>query len=360
MNTQQIAAMAKNDPTIINLAVGEMDFETAPAILLEVAKIALSDEESARRYAPIYGLKGLRELAATDFKRDGLRAHLENTIIGPGAKPLLAAALFAITKPGDEVLIPKPYYPSYLTACKVLGLKPRIIDGLPTVNDLKKAKVLILNYPCNPTGLIWDFGKLYLDKNIWVIADEAYREIVFDRQHQWTSIGAVHKKTITIRSLSKGHNMAGWRVGYLTAYKWVIKKVVEYLGAVVGCACSISQKAAIAALKNGVALLPEQIDELCDRKNLIVNFFRSKGIPTTDPIGGLYAWIDVSQFGLSSCEMVVHLLKNAKVAVSPGIDYGYDSHIRICFSAVSTEKIKDALKKIENVLSGGLKNGNKN
>lgn len=356
MNTQEIAAMAKNDPSVTNLAVGEMDFGTAPIVLLEAAKIALNDEESARRYAPIYGFKELRELAAIDFKRDGLRVHLENTIIGPGAKPLLAAALFAIAKPGDEVLIPKPYYPSYMTACMVLGLKPKIIDGLPTANDLKKAKVLLLNYPCNPTGLIWDFEKLRLNKDIWVIADEAYREIIFDRQHQWVSIGATHKKTITIRSLSKGHNMAGWRIGYLTAYKWVVKKAVDYLGAVVGCACSISQKAAIAALKNGVTLSREQIDDLRQRRDLVVDFFRQLDIPCTDPAGGLYVFANISQFGLSSHEMTMFLLENAKVAVSPGIDYGYDTHIRICFSAVSAERLNDALKKIEHTLKE-IKNG---
>ena len=353
MNTQQIAALAKADSAVINLAVGELDFPTPPPTL-EAAERALSEEET-RRYAPIYGFRELRELAALDFQRDGLSATSENVLIGPGAKPLLAAALSSIARPGDTVLIPKPYYPPYLTACRALGLKTKIISGLPTANDLKNGQVLILNYPNNPTGEIWDLKGIDLPKNFWVIADEAYREIIFDRQHQWTSIGAGHKKTITIRSLSKGHNMAGWRVGYLTTpYKSVIKRVVEYLGAVVGCACSVSQKAAIAALKNGATLSSEQIDDLRLRKDLIVNFFREseRGVPTTDPAGGLYLWVDISQFGLSSCEMTMFLLKTAKVAVSPGRDYGDDSCVRICFSAVPTAQIKDALKKIESALGG--------
>jgi len=327
-----------------------MDFETAP-IILEAAKGTL-DEEQTRRYAPIYGFKDLRGLAAQDFQEDGLKATPENTIIGPGAKPLLSATLFATIKPGDEVLIIKPYYPSYLTACKVLGLKPKIIDRLPTASDLEKTKALILNYPSNPTGLIWDFEKLHLNKDMWVIADEAYRKIVFNRQHQWTSIGTVHRKTVTIRSLSKGHNLAGWRIGYLIApHKLVMKRVAEYLGAVVGCACSISQKAAISALKNGASLSQGQIDDLRQRKNLVVDFFQEQGIPCANPAGGLYVWIDISQFGLSSCEMTILLLEKAKIAVSPGRDYGDDSYIRICFSAVSTEQLKDALKKTEGVLT---------
>jgi len=350
MNTQEIAALAKANPAVINLAVGEIDFAT-PSPILEAAEKALPEEQT-RRYAPIYGFKELRELAAQDFQKDGIKAVSENTIIGPGAKPLLAAALFALTRPGDRVLIPKPFYPSYLTACKTLGLKTKIIDGLPTVSDLKKAKVLILNYPSNPTGLIWSFRGFELPENLWVIADEAYREIVFDRQHQWASIGVGHKKTITLRSLSKGHNIAGWRVGYLTTpYKSIIKRVVEYLGAVVGCTCSVSQKAAIAALKSGATLSPEQIDDLRKRKDLVVNFFRAKGISTTDPAGGLYVWVDILQFGLSSYEMVKFLLENAEVAVSPGKDYGCDSHIRICFSAVSNARLEKALENIGKALS---------
>lgn len=351
MNTQQIAAMAKSDPAVINLAVGEIDFAT-PSPILEAVEKALTEEQT-RRYAPIYGFRELRELATQDFQRDGLRTTPENTVVGPGAKPLLAAALFAICRPGDKVLIPKPYYPSYLTACRVLGLKPKIINGLSTVDDFKKAKALVLNHPNNPTGMIWNFKRLHLPvpENVWVVADEAYREIVFDRQHQWTSIGAVHKKTITIRSLSKGHNMAGWRVGYLTTpHKSVLRRVGKYLGSVVGCTCSISQKAAIAALKNGVELSSGQIDNLRQRKDFVVNFFREQGIPVTDPAGGLYVWIDITQFGLSSCEMANYLLKTAKVAVSPGKDYGDDSHIRICFSAVSNDILREAIENIATAL----------
>ena len=223
---QEFFQRARAIKDVISLAVGEMNY-CSPQSVKEAGKSAI--EHDFTRYTSVSGTLSLRELAAADFQKDGINsANSDNTIISSGAKPLIAAALWALCDPGDEILIPGPYYPPFWDLVLNYGGKPVLVDtgqdGFVLKRDnierflSEKTKGIILNSPNNPTGVVWDWDGLRgLSDDIWFLVDEAYHRIVYDENYvSFASFPEISERTITIRSCSKTYAMTGWRIGYLT------------------------------------------------------------------------------------------------------------------------------------------------
>lgn len=342
---------------VINLAVGDLNFPS-PEKVKEEGKKAI--DENFTHYTPSSGIERLKEVAVLDFRKSGIfSASLENTLIGPGSKSLIFLTLFTLLKKAKEVLIPGPFYPSYWQIVKELGGKPILIDTSRTNFELefnllekffdKKPKILIFNSPHNPTGKIWELNE-DLGENIWIIADEAYHQIVFRRKN-FKSIASsyLRDKVITIRSLSKTFAMTGWRIGYLTAPLEIVKEIKRVQEFFIGCPSSISQKGALALL--GKDPDKKMLKELKRRREILLNWLKEREIEFPYPEGAFYLFPSLPQkVGLASKEFAEILLKEKKIALTPGIAFGpYDNYVRISFGPVCSSKLKEALEKIDDL-----------
>lgn len=343
---------------IINLAIGDLNF-CCPKEAAEAKKCAV--DEGKTHYTSVAGVEKLRKLSAEDFRKSGLSsATAENTIIGAGAKPLLSAAIRAllIGSLKKEVIIPAPYYSPYKKMVLNAGGGIGFIDTSKnafylTTNDLKNnissnTKIIIINSPNNPTGMVWFLKKLEtLPEDIWFIFDEAYYFFKYGTLLRRSEAVSVQERAVVIRSFSKRFAMSGFRLGYLTAPENLICKITEILGDEFGCACSDSQEAGIAVFENCNGFSSEISKELSRRRNYLCRWLKSQAIPYSDCHGAFYVFANFSHWG-SSLEVAQKMLKKAKVAVIPGTAFGdYDGWIRISYAGATFEELKIAFKKIE-------------
>jgi len=352
---------AKETKGAISLAVGELDF-SAPFRVRQRAK-RIFEEGLHIRYTPAGGLKKLRELAAQDFKESGIDwATPENVIIGPGAKPLLAGSFWAICEEGYEVIIPSPFYPPYLNLTLSFGGKPVLLDTKKDGFLLKgkrleemiseKTRAIVFNSPNNPTGAIWNPRELStLPENIIFIADEAYFRFVYEGKFE--SLGRfkfAKERTIVIRSFSKTFAMSGFRLGYLLAPNEIAEKIESYLDMAVGCPNYVSQEAGIWALEREKAFPFLLHKVLSLRRDYLICWLQERKISFAPPMGAFYIFADFSRFG-SSLEVAEKLLNEAKVVVTPGTAFGnYEGYLRLSYSNVELEKLREALDRIDKVL----------
>ena len=345
---------------VISLGVGEPDFRTP----WQVRSAGIhSLEQSNTRYTSNKGLEALRDEIAVYTKRKyGVSYDPKNEIlVTVGGSEAIDMALRAITEPGDELIIPQPSYVCYEPITRLAGGIPVIIntkaenDFKVTPEELKQAispktKALILPYPCNPTGGIMErkdlekLAEILKDTNIIVISDEIYAELTFDNiKHTSTaSVPGMWERTILINGFSKTFSMTGWRLGYACAPEPLLNEITKIHQYAIMCAPTVSQYAAIEALRSCDDVVRDMVEEYDMRRKLIVKGFNDLGLTCREPKGAFYAFPSIQSTGLSSEEFCEQLLYSKKVAVVPGTAFGDsgEGFIRAsyCYSLVHIEK----------------------
>lgn len=363
---------------IINLSLGEPDFNT-PDFIKEAAKKAI--DENFTTYTPVSGYQELREAISHKFKRDnGLDYDIDQIVVSTGAKQSLANVILSLVNPGDEVIIPTPYWVSYLELVKLAEGIPVFIEG-SLENDFKitaqqlkekitsKTKLMLYSSPCNPSGSIYSKEELEKlaaviqeKKDFYVIADEIYEHINFIRKHEsLAQFPSVYDQVITVNGLSKGFAMTGWRLGYIGAPKWIAKACDKMQGQITSGTNSITQRAAIVALEADPEIVTKTMNEAFKkRRDLVVAGLKEiEGLKVNEPEGAFYVFPDVTAFfgkkfnGKSienATDFCLFLLEQAEVALVTGDAFGNPNCIRFSY-ATSEATLSEALKRIKKALS---------
>jgi aspartate aminotransferase len=351
--------------TIIGLNVGEPELPT-PKVVIEATKKAL--DEGQTRYSLVPGIVTLREkIAERSQKKLHFDVKPENVIVGSGSKNVIFSVLQAIINPGDEVIIPLPYWVTFPESVKLAGGVPRsVLPGKDFSLDIdairkvcsQKTKAIIINSPNNPSGAIFSreqlkqIADLAKEFNFYIIADEAYEAILYP-EASFTHIACLdeetRKRTLTIQSFSKSYLMTGFRVGYLVASEEVVKMVNRFNSHMLGNISVYSQVGALTALENEDQILNDLLPEMKKRRDLAYKLF-SEIFDVQNPEGAFYLFADVSKFleksGEDDIQFAARILEETQVAVLPGSAFGLKDHIRICF-AVPTEQIQLAYDRLK-------------
>jgi aspartate aminotransferase len=363
---------------VIALSLGEPDFDT-PEFIKEAAKKAIDDNFS--HYTPVPGLPELRSAIVQKFKRDNdLEFTADQIVTSTGAKQSLANLCLSLLNPGDEVLLPCPYWVSYTELVKLAeGVPvevPSTIDSdfKVTPEQLEaaitpKTKLLMFSSPCNPSGTVYTQSELeaiakMLEKypDIYVVADEIYEHINFTEKH--FSIGTITSmkdRTITVNGVSKGFAMTGWRVGFIGAPLWIAKACNKIQGQVTSATCAIAQKAAERAmLADPRSTTQEMKDTFLKRRDMILAELNNiEGVKCNVPQGAFYVFPDVSYyFGKSdgtttinnSDDFCMYLLNKAHIALVAGDSFGNPECVRISYAA-SDDKLMQAMDRIKKQLA---------
>ncbi len=362
---------------IISLSLGEPDFVT-PANICDAAKKAV--DAGFTHYPPISGYADLRKAISEKFKRDNnLDFKPEQIVVSTGAKQSIANTVFSLLDPGDEVIIPAPYWVSYSQIIEMAGGVPVYIqttlatDFKPTADQIKKAitpktKILIYSSPCNPTGSMFSKEELKAiaeviapHPKIFVVSDEIYEHISFEQKHESIAQFDILKdRVIVINGVSKGYAMTGWRIGYIGAPLAVAKACDKIQGQFTSGASSIAQKAALEAIRTSWEPYKYMRETFLSRRNLVYDLMKEiPGIKYNKPTGAFYFFPDISYyFGKSdgvtkiktASDLCTYLLADAKVSVVTGEAFGDDNCIRLSY-ATSEELLKEAIHRIKNSLA---------
>jgi aspartate aminotransferase len=362
---------------IISLSLGEPDFNT-PDFIKDTGKEGI--DKNFSKYMPVNGYQDLREAISNKFKRDnGIDYSTEQIVVSTGAKQSIANVVLSLINPGDEVIVPAPYWVSYAEIIKMAEGVPVFIDT-SIKNDFKispselqdainsKTKMMIYSSPCNPSGSVYSKKELrsLADvlvnyPSITVISDEIYEHINFTGSY--FSIGAfpdMYNQVVTINGVSKSFAMTGWRLGYIGAPLHIAQACTKIQGQFTSGTSSISQRAAIAAVLANPSLIHEMRDAFLSRRDFILEELNKiNGININQPQGAFYVFPDVSAFFnksyrdftiTNSDELAMYILETAKVAVVTGNAFGSPNCIRISYAS-SMEKLKDAMNRIATALN---------
>ena len=382
-STMAIDAMFKQmkaeGQDVIGFGAGEPDFPT-PDHIKEAGIQAIRNNDT--RYTPSVGTVELRKAICQRLKADcGLDYDFKDIAVSNGAKTCVYVALCALVNPGDEVILPAPYWVSYIELIRMVGGVPVVIDTTEaehfkiTAEKLAaaitpKTKCMILNNPCNPTGMMYSrselegIAKVCVDNDLYVLSDEIYYSLTYDNE-QFTSLAAlgeeIKARTLLINGVSKSYAMTGWRIGYIAAPANITKVIGNYLGHCTGSPSAISQKAAMAALtapQDQVETMRQAFEE---RRNYMVQRMNQiEGISCIKPEGAFYVMMNVEKIvGKELFGQVIHsdnefaslFLKYGKVAVVPGSGFGAPNFIRWSYAA-SMDNIKAGLDRLEMFLQG--------
>lgn len=361
---------------VVSLGVGEPDFET-PWHIRDEGIYAF--EKGRTFYTSNSGLKDLRiEICKYLDRKYNLHYDpLTEAIVTVGGSEGIDIGLRALINPGDEVIIPTPCYVSYAPCTILAGGVPVYIDLKEennfrlTKNELlnaisDKTKILILPFPNNPTGAILDendlieISKVVIEKNIIVLTDEIYSELTYNGKHKSiAAIDGMKDRTIYINGFSKAFAMTGWRLGYVCAPQIITEQMLKIHQFAIMCAPTISQYAAIEALKNGDEDVEMMVDSYNQRRRFLMHRFKEIGIKCFEPFGAFYVFPSIKEFGMSSEDFAMRLLREENVACVPGTAFGDsgEGYLRISY-AYSIEKLKIAMDRIEKFV-GKLKNESK-
>jgi len=349
---------------VVNFAAGEPDFDTPKSI--KAAAIA-AIEKGLTKYTPTSGTLELRETIAAKFKKDNrLEYKPSQIVVSCGAKHSIFNIIQILADEGEEVLVPAPYWVSYPEMVKAAGAVPRFIPATAqagfkiTPADLRryagnKTKILILNSPSNPTGMVYSrkelepIAEFCVKNNIFVISDEIYEKLVYDTD-EYTSIGALGKDifdlTITVNGVSKAYAMTGWRIGYAAGREDVMDYVKKFQDHATSNPTSISQAAVVQALREPEEGVLAMREEFRKRRNLMAAELKDVAqISYVLPQGAFYLFCDFSKLGPSE-QIARQILDDVKVAVIPGDSFGAPGFIRLSF-ATSQERIREGTKRIK-------------
>ncbi len=375
--TLAIAAKAKamkaDGIDVCSFSAGEPDFDT-PAHIKAAAKKAL--DEGKTKYGPEVGEPKLREALARKLKTDnGLNYKAENVMVTNGGKHSLFNLILALIEPGDEVIIPAPYWVSYPEMVTIAGGTPVIVNtdsstGYKiTAEQLRKSitphtKLFVLNSPSNPTGMVYTLDEIkalaevVVDADILVVSDEIYEKILYDGAKH-ISIGSlgeeIFARTIVSNGFAKGYSMTGWRLGYLAGSTEIIKAASTIQGHSTSNVCTFAQYGAIAALEGLQDCVEEMRLAFAKRREVMLERLNAiPGLSCPKPDGAFYMFPDISKTKLKSLEFCSALLEQQQVAVIPGIAFGADDNIRISYATdmATIEKGMDRLEKFVRTVSG--------
>ena len=379
--TLAMAAKARelknNGIDVIGLSLGEPDFNT-PEYIKDAAIKAVNDNYNS--YSPVDGYADLKDAICTKFKRDNnLNYRPSQIVVSTGAKQSIANLCMVLLNPGDEVLLPAPYWVSYSAIATLAEAKSVIIpssietDFKITPKQLEaaitpKTKLIMFNSPNNPSGTIYTeaeyraLGKI-LEKypDIFILSDEIYEHINYGIKHfSIAAIPELYDRTITVNGVAKAFAMTGWRIGYIGASEWISKACNKMQGQITSGANCIAQRATITALLEPVSKIKYMVDEFSRRKNLIIELLSQiKGFKMNRPDGAFYVFPDVSfYFGRTiggttindASDFALFLLEKAHVATVTGEAFGNEDCIRISYAA-SEANIKKAVERISRALS---------
>ncbi len=358
-------AMKSEGIDVCGFGAGEPDFDT-PEHIKAAAVAAL--EAGFTKYTPSSGIPELRQAIAEKLQADNqLSYRPSQVVVSNGAKHSCYNAILATCQPGDEVVIPAPYWVSYPDMVRLAGAEPVIVQTTERnswklrAEDFENAmtprtKMLILNSPGNPTGSVYTREEMQAlvdvaaEEDIYILSDEIYEKLVYDGV-QHVSIASISKEaydlTITVNGFSKAYAMTGWRLGYLGAPEAVAKAVDSIQSHSTSNPCSFAQRGALAALKGDQQPLADMRDEFDMRRNYM--FDRISKIPNITapkPQGAFYVLVNISQLGLTSQNFADRLLSKANVAVIPGAAFGDDRTIRLSY-ATSIDVIKKGLDRFQ-------------
>ena len=358
---------------VISLSLGEPDFDT-PAVLKQAGIDAINANET--HYTPVPGTPRIREAISKKFKRDnGLDYAPDQIVVSTGAKQSLANVVLSLVNPGDEVILPAPYWVSYEEIVKVAGGIPVII---PTTikEDYKinpealeaaineKTRMVIYSSPCNPSGSVYSQEEtaaiadvLRKHDNVFTISDEIYELINFTSRH--ASLAAepgMLERVITVNGVSKGFAMTGWRLGYIGAPKWIAAACTKIQGQFTSAPCSITQAAAAEAVDQDPSIANSMLEAFLRRRNAMhADLSKVPGIKLNLPMGAFYLFPDISDlFGLSykgrtlnnSEDVAMYLIEEAHVATVSGAAFGTPECIRISYAAAD-EVLAEAVRRID-------------
>ncbi|WP_353683975.1 pyridoxal phosphate-dependent aminotransferase [Thermodesulfovibrio sp. 3907-1M] len=354
---------------VVNFGVGEPDFDT-PEHIKEAAIKAIKD--GFTKYTPVGGIDELKEAIIEKLERDnGLKYEKANILVSSGAKHSLYNIAQALFGPGDEVIIPAPYWVSYPDQVLLNDAQPVIVETReeydfmlhPEVLKEKitsRTKAIILNSPSNPTGFIYtkkaleQIAEIALKHNLYIISDEIYEKLIYDGEKH-ISIASlseeVKNKTIVVNGLSKSHAMTGWRIGYAAGPQEIIKTMTTIQSQSTSNPTSIAQKAAVAALRGPQDCVEQMRLEFEKRRDYLVKELNSiPGVSCKMPKGAFYAFPNVEKIlgknGInSSMDLSIYLLEKALVAVVPGSAFGAEGYVRISY-ATSMENISKGINRI--------------
>ncbi len=362
---------------VIGLSLGEPDFNT-PDFIKDAAIKAIQDNYNS--YTPVDGYVQLKRAIIKKFKRDNnLTYDLSQIVVSTGAKQSLSNIASSLINPGDEVILPCPYWVSYSDIIKLNGGIPIEIktsissDFKMTSEDLKKAitsktKMLWFSSPCNPSGSVYshselkEISKVLMDHpEIYVVSDEIYEHINFSGGHSsLATFGDMYDRTITVNGVSKAFAMTGWRIGYIGGPEWVARACNKMQGQVTSGANCIAQRAVITALQENPSKIQYMVDEFKERRDLILNLLKDiDGFKCNKPEGAFYVFPDVSHYfgktinGVTinnATEMSMFLLEKGLVATVTGDAFGDPNCIRISYAA-SIDQLTEAVSRIKNILN---------
>lgn len=372
-------AMKKSGIDVIGFGAGEPDFDT-PEYIRDAAKRAL--DQGMTRYTPSSGMLELRKAICAKLRRDnGLEYEPDQVVVSNGAKHSLFNVFQAIIDPGDEVLIPSPFWVSYPELVQIAGGVPVMVPGLEENDflvgaaDLKRyltprTKAIVINSPNNPNGCVWtramlsEIADFAVANGLYVVSDEIYEKLVYDGAEHVSiaSLGeAIKEQTFVINGFSKAYAMTGWRLGYCAGPAHVMNAIAALQSHATSNPNSIAQCAGVAALSGGDDIIAAMVHEFDVRRRYIVGRINDiPGLSCRMPKGAFYVMMNIS--GLlgaamgdkvirSSTDFAELLLENARVAVVPGRGFGSDAHVRLSY-ATSLESIDKGLRRIEQFVAG--------
>lgn len=375
--SQKSGEMKAQGIDVINMSVGEPDFNT-PDHIKEAAKKAIEDNYS--RYSPVPGYADLRKAVVEKLKREnGLDYTVNEVLVSNGAKQSVCNTVMALVNPGDEVIIPAPYWVSYPQMVKLAGGEPVIVNAgfeqnfKMTPEQLEaaitpKTRMLILCSPSNPTGSVYTKEELAglaevikKHEDLFVLADEIYEHINYMGKHESIAqFPGMKERAIIVNGVSKAYAMTGWRIGYIAAPEWIVKGCNKLQGQYTSGPCSVSQKAAEAAYIMSQDCVEEMRKAFERRRNLIVELAKEiPGLEVNVPQGAFYLFPKCSSFyGKSdgehtinnSTDLAMYLLEVGHVATVGGDAFGDSECFRMSY-ATSDENIREAMSRIKNVLA---------
>lgn len=362
---------------IISLSLGEPDFNT-PDFIKNAAKQAIDDNYNS--YSPVDGYADLKEAIINKFKRDNNLHYAANQIVvSTGAKQSIANTAMVLLNPGDEVLLPAPYWVSYSAIAKLCEAK--FIEIPSTIeNDFKitpqqledaitpKTKMVFFNSPNNPSGTIYtedEFRALakVLEKHpdIYILSDEIYEHINYgEKVFSFAAIESMYDRTITVNGVAKAFAMTGWRIGYIGAPEWIAKACTKMQGQITSGANCIAQRATITALEAPVSKIQYMIDEFKNRRDMVLNLLKEiDGFEINVPTGAFYVFPNITAFFgkeikghkiENASDFSLFLLEEANVATVTGEAFGAPNCIRMSYAA-SEEQLKEAIQRIKTALN---------
>lgn len=370
-------AMKASGVDVIGFGAGEPNFPT-PQAIVDAAAEACRDPRN-HRYTPTAGLPELREAIAAKTLRDsGYEVDPSQIVVSNGGKQAVYESFQILLDPGDEVIIPAPFWTSYPEVVKLAGGKPvEVLSGhdqqfIPTIDQLEHArtprtKAIILNSPSNPTGAVWDeelvraVGQWALDHHLWVISDEIYEHLTYDGAHT-SYVGAlvpeVRGQLLVLNGVAKTYAMTGWRVGWLIAPPQVAKAAGKLQGHMTSNVSNVSQRAALCAVSGGLEEVSHMRAAFDIRRKAISSALNAiPGVSCTVPQGAFYAFPNVEALlntplgpnasrAASSSELAALLLEEAHVAAVPGEAFGAPGYLRFSY-ALSDEDLIEGMRRMQ-------------